>query len=84
MADNFRHAQYREDGTQIDDPQKPIDDLIKGTLTESVVVSTVGTPGELRRLSDGPNKGVVLMWSQPEGRDTYTWCWQIYPLASYL
>jgi hypothetical protein len=22
MADNFRHAQYREDGTQIDDPQK--------------------------------------------------------------
>jgi lysophospholipase L1-like esterase len=25
MADNFRHAQYREDGTQIDDPQKVID-----------------------------------------------------------
>lgn len=32
MTDNFRHAQYREDGTQIDDPQK-IKDLTAEQLT---------------------------------------------------
>ena len=34
MPDNFRHAQYREDGTQIDDPQKI------GDLTAAQVAAT--------------------------------------------
>jgi len=36
MADNFRHAQYRTDGTQIDDPQ-----LLTG-LSQSQVVALQG------------------------------------------
>lgn len=55
-----------------------------GNLAYAAVASTTGTPGEVRKLSDGPDKGVVLVWSIPEGRTTYAWCWQIYPLASYL
>ena len=43
-----------------------------------------GTPGEIRKLSDGPDKGAVLVWAIPEGRSDYAWCWQIYPLAAYL
>ena len=38
MADNLRHAQYRDDGTQIDDPQKLVDDG---------VVSGAGVPATL-------------------------------------
>ena len=41
-------------------------------------------PGEVRKLSDGPDKGACLVWAIPDGRTTYAWCWQIYPLASYL
>ena len=63
-----------------------VDSLVSadGNLAEAAVASTTGTPGEVRKLSDGPNKGIVLTWAKPEGRDTYAWCWQIYPLAAYL
>lgn len=55
-----------------------------GNLAEAAVASTTGTPGEVRKLSDGPNKGAALTWAIPDGRSTYAWCWQIYPLAAYL
>lgn len=55
-----------------------------GNLAEAAVAGTTGTPGEVRKLSDGPNKGVALTWAIPEGRSAYAWCWQIYPLAAYL
>lgn len=43
MADNLRHAQYRDDGTQIDDPQKLVDDgevSGAGVTVEDVLTST--------------------------------------------
>ena len=55
-----------------------------GNLAYAAVASTTGTPGEVRKLSDGPDKGAVLTWAIPEGRAVYAWCWQIYPLAAYL
>ena len=55
-----------------------------GNLAYAAVATTTGTPGEVRKLSDGPDKGATLTWAIPEGRAVYAWCWQIYPLASYL
>ena len=55
-----------------------------GNLAYAAVASTTGTPGEVRKLSGGPDKGACLVWAIPEGRTTYAWCWQIYPLAAYL
>ena len=55
-----------------------------GNLAYAAVATTTGTPGEVRKLSDGPDKGAALTWAIPEGRAVYAWCWQIYPLASYL
>ena len=45
MADNFRHAQYREDGTQIDDPQK-LFELTQAQInvTRSLVSWATNTP----------------------------------------
>lgn len=64
----------------------PVQALVSadGNLAYAAVASTTGTPGEVRKLSDGPNKGVALTWAIPEGSSTYAWCWQIYPLAAYL
>lgn len=42
MADNFRHAQYREDGTQIDDPQKVSDLNAAENLATRALVSKGG------------------------------------------
>ena len=55
-----------------------------GNLAYVAVASTTGTPGEVRKLSDGPDKGAVLTWAIPDGASAYAWCWQIYPLAAYL
>lgn len=46
--------------------------------------SLVGTTaGEVRTLSDGPNKGVQIRWAIPANASTFAWCWYIYPLAKY-
>lgn len=55
-----------------------------GNLPSAAVATTTGTPGQIVKLSDGPDKGVCLVWSIPEGATAYAWCWQIYPLAAYL
>lgn len=39
--------------------------------------------GELRRLTDGPNTGVQVMWYQPSDRSTPAWCWAVYPQSVY-
>ena len=39
--------------------------------------------GELRRLTDGPNTGVQVMWYQPSGRSAPAWCWAIFPQSAY-
>jgi len=57
---------------------------VDGNLASAAVATTTGTPGQIVKLSDGPDKGACLVWAIPEGRASYTWCWQIYPLASYL
>lgn len=57
---------------------------VDGNLAYAAVASTTGTPGEVRKLSDGPDKGACLVWAIPSGASAYAWCWQIYPLASYL
>lgn len=54
-----------------------------GNQPSATLASTTGTPGQIVKLSDGPDKGVTLVWAIPEGRTTYAWCWQIYPLAAY-
>lgn len=55
-----------------------------GNQPSATLAATTGTPGQVVKLSDGPDKGACLVWAIPDGRTTYTWCWQIYPLASYL
>lgn len=57
---------------------------VDGNLAYAAVATTTGTPGQVAKLSDGPDKGACLVWAIPEGRTTYAWCWQIYPLAAYL
>lgn len=54
-----------------------------GNLAAADVSTTTGTPGEVRKLSDGPDKGAALVWAIPDGAVAYAWCWQIYPLAAY-
>lgn len=54
-----------------------------GISHAAAVAKTPGTAGEKRTLSDGPNKGVGVVWSMPSGKTSYAWCWQIYPLAAY-
>ena len=39
--------------------------------------------GELRKLSDGANKGVRVQWAVPAGATAAAWCWDIYPQAAY-
>lgn len=39
--------------------------------------------GELRRISDGANAGVQVIWYQPVGASAPTWCWAIYPQSKY-
>ncbi len=55
-----------------------------GNLASAAVSTTTGTPGQIVKLSDGPDKGACLVWAIPEGATAYAWCWQIYPLAAYL
>ena len=55
-----------------------------GTITAAALLTTTGTLGQAVRLSDGPDKGAILMWSTPEGSSTPQWCWWLWPQASYL
>ena len=62
-----------------------IDSLVAGAgnITAAALPTTTGTLGQVVRLSDGPDRGAVLMWSTPEGSNTETWCWWLWPQAAY-
>lgn len=55
-----------------------------GNITAAALLTTTGTLGQVVRLSDGPDKGAILMWSTPAGSSTPQWCWWLWPQASYL
>lgn len=54
-----------------------------GNITAAELLTTTGTLGQTVRLSDGPDRGAILMWSTPEGSTTPTWCWWLWPQAAY-
>jgi len=54
-----------------------------GSITAAELVTTTGTLGQTVRLSDGDNKGAILMWSTPAGPSTPTWCWWLWPQSPY-
>ena len=56
---------------------------VAGNLAAAAVSSTSGTPGEVRRISDGDNAGALVVWAIPQGASTYTWCWWLWPQAAY-
>jgi hypothetical protein len=39
--------------------------------------------GELRRISDGANAGIQVIWYQPAGASVPAWCWAVYPQSQY-
>lgn len=67
MPDNFRHAQYRADGTQIDDPQKLSDplttetswNLIPAGSAEDAIAQTLGIQAAIN------NGGIVKLNGYP-------------------
>lgn len=56
---------------------------VAGNLAAAAVSSTSGTPGEVRRISDGDNAGALVVWAIPQGASTYTWCWWLWPQSAY-
>ena len=56
---------------------------VDGNQPSATLAATAGTPGQVVKLSDGPDKGAALVWAIPAGASAYAWCWQIYPLAAY-
>lgn len=54
-----------------------------GNLASSALSATVGTPGQMVRLSDGDDKGAILVWAIPTGASAYTWCWWLSPGDAY-
>jgi len=95
MSDNFRHAQYDEDGVGIDDPQllrrsnstetATLQALVSeaGNVTSAALPTLIGATGQTVRLSDGPDKGAILMWSTPAGATAQAWCWWLWPQSAY-
>jgi hypothetical protein len=55
-----------------------------GNITATDLLTTTGTTGQVVRLSDGDDQGAILMWSTPSGATAETWCWWLWPQASYL
>ena len=63
----------------------PIKSLVSGAgnITAAELATTTGTLGQTVRLSDGDNKGAILMWSTPAGSSTPAWCWWLWPQSPY-
>lgn len=57
--------------------------LEAGNITAADLATTTGTLGQTVRLSDGDNKGAILMWSTPAGSSTPAWCWWLWPQSPY-
>ena len=56
---------------------------VDGNQPSATLAATVGTPGQTVRLSDGENKGAILMWAIPADSSVYTWCWWLWPQSPY-
>ena len=54
-----------------------------GNITAAELATTTGALGQTVRLSDGDNKGAILMWSTPAGSSTPAWCWWLWPQSPY-
>ena len=48
------------------------------------LAATTGTAERLYQVSDGENRGAKLVWAVPEGESVATWCWWLWPQASYF
>lgn len=64
---------------------EPLQALVSGAgnITAAELATTAGTTGQTVRLSDGADRGAILMWSTPDGASTETWCWWLWPQAAY-
>lgn len=54
-----------------------------GNVTSAAIRSTTGTPGQIVKLADGDDKGMLLQWLIPAGSTTYAWCWFLSPNDAY-
>lgn len=54
-----------------------------GNITAAELLTTTGTTGQVVRLSDGDDKGAILMWSTPAGSSAPAWCWWLWPQSPY-
>ena len=48
------------------------------------LAATTGTAERLYQVYDGENRGAKLVWAVPEGESVATWCWWLWPQASYF
>lgn len=54
-----------------------------GNQPSATLAATVGTPGQIVRLSDGEDIGAILVWAIPAGASAYTWCYWLSPADAY-
>jgi hypothetical protein len=54
------------------------------SITEAALLTTTGEANLLYVVSDGENRGAKLVWAVPEGESVATWCWWLWPQASYF
>lgn len=54
-----------------------------GNQPSATLAATVGTAGQVVRLSDGPDAGALLVWAIPQGASAYSWCWWLWPQSAY-
>ena len=54
-----------------------------GNQPSATLAATVGTAGQVVRLSDGPDAGALLVWAIPQGASAYAWCWWLWPQSAY-
>lgn len=59
MTNNFRHAQYRADGTQIDDPQKISDSSTIFNSVDTIAIAAAPS-GDMTGTTDANNLAAVL------------------------
>jgi hypothetical protein len=54
------------------------------SIAEAALLTTTGEANLLYVVSDGENRGAKLVWAVPEGESVATWCWWLWPQASYF
>ncbi len=54
------------------------------SITEAALLTTTGETNLLYVVSDGDNRGAKIVWAVPDGASVATWCWWLWPQASYF